>query len=241
MRHRWLIILWVSHAFAGLPSANPLGLAMTSESPGGGDAATSLEKPPTLRAEQRAYTQRRLMEAGLEVFHEHGYTQASIDQVVTAAGASRATFYLHFKSKAKLMERVIAARQSEVMELYDAFSGIRSRADLRSWLAEVLTFAGADRGRYINVLSQAAQAEQVDRPDAGHDLRRLHRRDHCRPFPVLSRGGGRAAPCALTDSPTRAAVLLLAGARLEPRLRRDARRPDRCVGRGLAALLPHDG
>jgi len=123
-------------------------------------SAVSVEKPRTLRAEQRAYTQRRLTEAGLQVFHEHGYTQASIDQVVTAAGASRATFYLHFKSKAQLMERVITARQSDLMGTYDRFAEIHSRSQLREWLSDVLAFASADRGRYINVLSQAALAEK---------------------------------------------------------------------------------
>ncbi len=124
-------------------------------------ATATSEAPRTLREEQRAYTQRKLMEAGLQVFDEHGYTQASIDQVVAAAGASRATFYLHFKSKAQLMEQVIIARQAELLPLVrEGFSKIRTRSDLRSWLDTVLTDSRSDGCRYLNVRSQAALVDE---------------------------------------------------------------------------------
>lgn len=39
------------------------------------------------------------MDAAVDLFAEKGYAQTSVDDICTAIGASRATFYLHFKTK----------------------------------------------------------------------------------------------------------------------------------------------
>ena len=53
----------------------------------------------SLREQHRVFTRERLIQGALEVFAHKGYVAATIDDIVAAAGASRATFYLHFHSK----------------------------------------------------------------------------------------------------------------------------------------------
>lgn len=57
------------------------------------------KKKPTLRDRQKINTFNRLLDASIEVFREVGYRNATVEQIVNAAGANRATFYLHFKDK----------------------------------------------------------------------------------------------------------------------------------------------
>lgn len=56
-----------------------------------------------LRSADRAVTRQLLIEAGIRVFKEVGYVRATVDRIATEAGASRATFYLHFRTKAELI------------------------------------------------------------------------------------------------------------------------------------------
>ena len=53
-------------------------------------------KSPTVGA-GGAKTQRRILEAGLEVFGTQGFHAASIDTITQLAGCSRASFYQYFE------------------------------------------------------------------------------------------------------------------------------------------------
>jgi len=59
--------------------------------------------PASLRQEHRDATQRRIIAAARKVFVKKGYTRATIGEIITAAGVSRATLYLHFDSKFALL------------------------------------------------------------------------------------------------------------------------------------------
>jgi AcrR family transcriptional regulator len=61
----------------------------------------------TLRDAQKQRTRQLLIEHGLELFASKGYQAVKIDDIAAAAGATRATFYLHFASKAELMRQLI--------------------------------------------------------------------------------------------------------------------------------------
>ncbi len=60
-----------------------------------------------LRQAQKALTRRLLLEAGVEVMGGRGYAATTIDQIASRAGATRATFYLHFSSKADLVSHIV--------------------------------------------------------------------------------------------------------------------------------------
>ncbi|MFC5924544.1 TetR/AcrR family transcriptional regulator [Micromonospora vulcania] len=54
------------------------------------------------RSAASAGTRQRLSEAGLELFHTRGYNGTSVQDIVTAAGAPKGSFYNHFPSKEAL-------------------------------------------------------------------------------------------------------------------------------------------
>jgi AcrR family transcriptional regulator len=47
-------------------------------------------------------TQRRLVDAAITLFTEHGYHATSLNDVIAAAGSTKGGFYFHFSSKAEL-------------------------------------------------------------------------------------------------------------------------------------------
>lgn len=93
-----------------------------------------------LQEQKRQFTRTRLLDAAREVFIERGYSASTVDHIAAAAGASRATFYLHFDNK-----RTIAA------ELLSSFHTIT--VDRYHLLDEILTSTdGAERERLYNWL-----------------------------------------------------------------------------------------
>src|ERR1700751_5372436 len=103
---------------------------------------TKVGGPLSIREQQRAFTRRRLMEVAQQLFAAQGYPETTVDDIARAAGASRATFYLHFKSKAELMGSAIDAAVPMAVETYHvldeqlADGGPQLPSRLRGWLAE---------------------------------------------------------------------------------------------------------
>jgi AcrR family transcriptional regulator len=69
-----------------------------------------------LRAVQRAMTRRLLMTAALELFENKGYATTTVDDIATAAGTTRATFYAYFPSRSQLMKALIDERLNEELQ-----------------------------------------------------------------------------------------------------------------------------
>jgi AcrR family transcriptional regulator len=68
-------------------------------------ATTTVSAPPAplpVREAQKRYTRTRLLDAAADLFSTRGYGSTSIEAIAAAAGASRATVYLHFASKSEL-------------------------------------------------------------------------------------------------------------------------------------------
>ncbi|MCP2285675.1 transcriptional regulator, TetR family [Promicromonospora umidemergens] len=68
-----------------------------------------------LRAAQKAMTRKLLLGKALELFTQQSYARTTIDEIASAAGTTRVTFYAHFPSKADLMRALI----DELNELLD--------------------------------------------------------------------------------------------------------------------------
>jgi AcrR family transcriptional regulator len=94
----------------------------------------------SLRDEQKRLTRRRLIEGALAAFEQKGYAATTIDDIVAEANASRATFYLHFKSKADVVLVMTETLGRRWRELYlELTSGGRlSRKVLYEWLDGVV-------------------------------------------------------------------------------------------------------
>jgi AcrR family transcriptional regulator len=97
-----------------------------------------------LREQQRAFTRGRLMEAGIRIFARNGYPDATVDDVAREAGASRATFYLHFKSKGELAAALVdeaiplGVRRYQDLDAMLCKRGPGLRRELRAWLSDWL-------------------------------------------------------------------------------------------------------
>ncbi len=63
--------------------------------------------PRSIRREQVALTERRVLDAATALFTDHGYAATSLAAVAAAAGVSPRTVYARFRSKARLLERCI--------------------------------------------------------------------------------------------------------------------------------------
>lgn len=98
---------------------------------------------PSIREAQKASTFEVLLQAAEELFAEQGYAATTIEQIASRAGASRATFYLHFEGKwqaaAALIERRLMPETVEYYQRLDAL-GVPDRDQLRAWLDDALGF-----------------------------------------------------------------------------------------------------
>src|ERR1700760_2295082 len=93
---------------------------------------------PSLRDQQRLLTRSRLMDAAVDLFAEKGYAQTSVDDICTAIGASRATFYLHFKTKRDALVNKWRDAYPGFVERYQELDRTLSRSgsakEMRIWL-----------------------------------------------------------------------------------------------------------
>lgn len=97
----------------------------------------------SLRAAQKQMTYELFLAKALDLFGTKGYAATTIDDIATAAGSTRTTFYLHFSSKADVMSALLTKVDSILTAADDpsltevVASG--SRALIRQWLDRKLT------------------------------------------------------------------------------------------------------
>jgi AcrR family transcriptional regulator len=72
------------------------------------------------RAQRKAATRQRLLDAAVEAFTAGSVTATSVDAVATAAGVSKATLFFHFGSRLDLLEEV-------AVQVYGAGAAWRTR------------------------------------------------------------------------------------------------------------------
>ena len=69
-----------------------------------------------LREAQKQLTRRLLLESGLELFKAKGYAATKVDDIATAAGTTRVTFYAYFPSRSALMKALIDEQLNEALQ-----------------------------------------------------------------------------------------------------------------------------
>jgi AcrR family transcriptional regulator len=119
-----------------------------------------MSKGLTLRDEQKRMTRRRLIEGALAAFERRGYAATTIDDIVAEANASRATFYLHFKSKADVV-LVLAhtlGRRWRALYFELASGDGLARAELYEWLYAMVDNYRTNRAGLL-ALEQAGAIE----------------------------------------------------------------------------------
>jgi AcrR family transcriptional regulator len=117
-----------------------------------------------LREQQRAFTRSKLMESAKQVFAARGFPDATVDDIAREAGASRATFYLHFRNKTHLAAALVDDARPFAVSRYhklDAMlceGGQQLREQLHLWLSQWLEIWAA-RAEASHALLQAAMLE----------------------------------------------------------------------------------
>lgn len=71
-------------------------------------------------AKDREQTRQLLFSATLDLIAEKGFTGTTVDEIVERAGVAKGTVYYHFKSKAELVEALIAQHLRPLAEQFAA-------------------------------------------------------------------------------------------------------------------------
>jgi AcrR family transcriptional regulator len=94
-----------------------------------------------MRAAQREFTRMRLVEAAIEAFKESGYAHATIEEIADHAGTTRATFYLHFKSKSDIIAVLQERSQDYFHGVYADLGPVAhapSLESVRKWITNAM-------------------------------------------------------------------------------------------------------
>jgi AcrR family transcriptional regulator len=106
------------------------------------------------------------------MFSERGYGATTVDDIVKAAGAGRATFYLHFASKADVMAAIYESLMPATAEYWRNLDrSLGSREALRSWLEQAIDWWAEHR----EILPALHEAAAVDREIAAKQYAGLRR------------------------------------------------------------------
>lgn len=80
------------------------------------------------RTEKACATRKQLLDAALAVIGEKGYSAATVDEIVEAAGVSKGVAYYHFKSKASMAESILEEGIGELIEGFERIAAEASNA-----------------------------------------------------------------------------------------------------------------
>jgi len=136
--------------------------------------ASALPKKKSLRAMQKQETLQLLLKAATHLFIRKGYAGTTIEDIASRAGASRATFYLHFKRKWHVLRDIVEETTlAEALDFYrrlDAFENL-TREDLRQWLLDALDFSE----RHKKLITVHRQAQSIEPEMERHNMLFLRR------------------------------------------------------------------
>jgi AcrR family transcriptional regulator len=119
-------------------------------------------KRTSLRDEQRTFTRSRLIHSATEVIRDLGYANTTVGDITDRAGASRATFYLHFKDKDELVEALIADVDQDVEDYYTRLDGViatKDRATFRSWVVDARRWFVDNEATVVTLYQYAASRD----------------------------------------------------------------------------------
>lgn len=170
---------------------------------------TPQERPRlTLRERNRLRTRRELLDAALEVFAESGYGLASVENIASRAGVSKATLYTYFpEGREQLFRELYEEINDEIIEaasaIYTAEGDFASRVVA---LTEVVLEIGLRPliGRFYSIDDPGL--DQALDPVRGHASR------VCVDLISADLAAAQEAGTAKTQAPARAIADLLVGA-----------------------------
>jgi AcrR family transcriptional regulator len=120
---------------------------------------TVATRPIPVREAQKRLTRSLLLDAAATLFSTNGYASTTVEQIAGAAGATRATVYLHFASKSDIalaLREAVGDYDTDRVLLHDVATQPCERTITR-WLDGYLEHV-APRTQYASAL-QSARAE----------------------------------------------------------------------------------
>ncbi|HEX7820488.1 MAG TPA: TetR/AcrR family transcriptional regulator [Sphingobium sp.] len=102
----------------------------------------------------------RLLAAAAAAFCERGYFGVSVEDIASAAGVSRMTFYRHFNGKASVAAELFRINTGSAMPLLLSIgeADFRDAATVRDWIAALFASDRASR-QLLRVFTQASVSE----------------------------------------------------------------------------------
>jgi len=143
----------------------------------------------------------RLVHAAIELFYSHGIQAVGIDQILTAAGVTKTTFYKHFESKDDLLVAAIAQRDQWEMNAWtkavQATAGDDPKAQLLAFFDVLDVWFNAPDFRGCQFINAAA--EFPNPRDPVHAVAAEHKRKNRDFFRDLAAAAGATEPEAFAD------------------------------------------
>ena len=104
-----------------------------------------------LQQEQKQETRGRLLRAAEEVFARRSYAATSVEEIILAAGASRASFYRHFDSKWDIASALCGEVMPEAWQLWHELASLDNPSEtvLKDWLRRRLALYHRHRAMFL--------------------------------------------------------------------------------------------
>lgn len=90
-------------------------------------------------------TRERLLGCAREIVSDSGFADLRVEQVVTAGGVAKGTFFAHFSDKDALMDILIGEQVDALLDDLDAVGGFRSIAHVVESIMPLLSFLSSER------------------------------------------------------------------------------------------------
>ncbi len=129
------------------------------------DARRYLPGKGGLRAAQKAATRQLFKEAARAEFVRSGYGATRVEDVAAAAGASPATFYLHFPAKRDVVLELVGDVRTDGIEHYLRLETVGEQGSIK----EITNWLTASMARWeelmpiVRVIEEAAASDEVVR------------------------------------------------------------------------------
>lgn len=128
------------------------------------DDLRSQRSRPPLREAHKEFTRQLLLDAAVETFGHEGYLKTTVNDIVTAASTTRATFYQHFSGKREIVQILLEDLAERARGIgwtpYGSGDFTVTRELLREWLVTKIEFAHENRAIFEAV--EDACAEDVE-------------------------------------------------------------------------------
>lgn len=193
------------------------------------------DRPSGVRAEGKARTHAKLLDAAARVFADRGYGAASVEEIARAADVSVGSIYTHFRSKQKLFLALMDRRRVEEMSTASGHLSDGMDAALEHLDHQVTRLAGDEHAALLGAEAWlfAARDPSFGTDLAEHDARL---REDLEPL-IAAERERRGAEWTLSDAEVAQVVLALFTGMVQHRRLAGSAVGDDLYSRSLTALL----